>query len=132
MVYSVLNQKFEIVPNTYGAGLFDCSAKAEFIVKEIAKCINMATDGIHAVLVVLSAISRFSEEEEAVFNSLRTLFGNKLTDYMIIVFTGGDELEYDGKTMKDRLRHECPEPLKVIYVDSPDLLAKCLLFLQST
>ncbi|KAL8101370.1 immune-associated nucleotide-binding protein 9-like isoform X2 [Apium graveolens] len=93
-------------------GLFDCSAKAEFIVKEIAKCINMAKDGIHAVLVVLSATSRFSEEEQAVFNSLRTLFGNKLTDYMIIVFTGGDELEYDGKTMKDRLRHECPEPLK--------------------
>ncbi|KAK1384751.1 immune-associated nucleotide-binding protein 9-like [Heracleum sosnowskyi] len=93
-------------------GLFDCSAKGEFIVKEIAKCINMATDGIHAVLVVLSAISRFSEEEAAIFDSLRTLFGKKLTDYMIIVFTGGDELEYDGKTIEDRLGHECPESLK--------------------
>lgn len=76
------------------AGLFDCSTKTEFAVEEIAKCINMAKDGIHAVIVVLSVKSRFSEGEETVINSLRTLFGNKMTDYMLIVFTGGDDLEF--------------------------------------
>lgn len=95
------------------AGLFDCSAKTEFTLKEIAKCINMVKDGIHAVLVVLSIKNRFTEGEEAVVKSLRTLFGNKLTDYMIIVFTGGDELEYDQKTLKDYLGHDCPVPLQV-------------------
>ncbi|WOG81590.1 hypothetical protein DCAR_0100741 [Daucus carota subsp. sativus] len=93
-------------------GLFDCSVKTEFTVKEIAKCINMAKDGVHAVLVVLSVKTRFSEEEEAVVNSLKALFGNKLTDYMIIVFTGGDDLEDDEKTLEDYLGDECPKPLQ--------------------
>lgn len=93
-------------------GLFDCSAKPEFTGKEIARCIKMAKDGIHDVLVVLSVKTRFSEGEETVVNSPRTLFGNKMTDYMIIVFTGGDELEYDEKTLEDYLGHNCPKPLQ--------------------
>lgn len=95
------------------AGLFDFSAETEFIGKEIVKCINMAKDGIHAVLVVLSVRTRFSKEEAEAVNSLRTLFGNKITDYMIIVFTGGDELEFNDKTLEDYLGRDCPEPLKV-------------------
>lgn len=92
-------------------GLFDFSAETEFIGKEIVKCINMAKDGIHAVLVVLSVRTRFSKEEAEAVNSLRTLFGNKITDYMIIVFTGGDELEFNEKTLEDYLGRDCPEPL---------------------
>lgn len=97
------------------AGLFDCSAKEEFTGKEIARCISMAKDGIHAVLFVLSVKTRFSEGEEAVLKSLRTLFGNRLTDYMIIVFTGGDELEYHEIALEDYLGCDCdcPHPLKV-------------------
>lgn len=72
----------------------------------------MAKDGIHAVLFVLSVKTRFSEGEEAVLNSLRTLFGNKMTDYMITVFTGGYELEYQETTLEDYLG-DCPHPLKV-------------------
>ncbi|KAL0391650.1 UNVERIFIED_CONTAM: Immune-associated nucleotide-binding protein 9 [Sesamum radiatum] len=74
-------------------GLFDFSAEPEFIGKEIVKCINMAKDGIHAVLVVLSVRSRFSREEEAAVQSLHKFFGSKISDYMIVVFTGGDDLE---------------------------------------
>ncbi|KAL1830800.1 immune-associated nucleotide-binding protein 9 isoform X2 [Daucus carota subsp. sativus] len=93
-------------------GLFDCSVRTEITGKEIAKCINMAKDGIHAVLVVLSVKTRFSEGEEQVINSLKILFGNKLTDYMIIVFTGGDDLDYDEKTLEDYLGQNCPKPLQ--------------------
>lgn len=98
------------------AGLFDCSVRTEITGKEIAKCINMAKDGIHAVLVVLSVKTRFSEGEEQVINSLKILFGNKLTDYMIIVFTGGDDLDYDEKTLEDYLGQNCPKPLQVIFL----------------
>uniref|UniRef100_A0A166FW06 AIG1-type G domain-containing protein n=1 Tax=Daucus carota subsp. sativus TaxID=79200 RepID=A0A166FW06_DAUCS len=94
-------------------GLFDCSVRTEITGKEIAKCINMAKDGIHAVLVVLSVKTRFSEGEEQVINSLKILFGNKLTDYMIIVFTGGDDLDYDEKTLEDYLGQNCPKPLQM-------------------
>ncbi|GJW29551.1 putative AIG1-type guanine nucleotide-binding (G) domain-containing protein [Tanacetum coccineum] len=92
-------------------GLFDSSVDTEFIGKEIVKCINMAREGIHGVLVVLSVRNRFSKEEEAAISSLRTLFGNKINDYMIVVFTGGDELEENEQTLEDFLE-DCPEPLK--------------------
>ncbi|CAI9764105.1 unnamed protein product [Fraxinus pennsylvanica] len=93
-------------------GLFDFSAEPEFIGKEIVKCINMAKDGIHAVLVVLSVRSRFSREEEAAVQSLRKFFGSKISDYMIVVFTGGDDLEENDETLEDYLGRDCPEPLK--------------------
>lgn len=73
----------------------------------------MAKDGIHAVLVVFSVKSRFSKEEEAAIRSLQTLFGRKIVNYMIVVFTGGDELETDDVTLEEYLGNECPEPLKV-------------------
>ncbi|PRQ20528.1 putative P-loop containing nucleoside triphosphate hydrolase [Rosa chinensis] len=93
-------------------GLFDNSAKSEFIGKEIAKCIKLAEDGIHAVLVVLSTRTRFTKEEESALRSLEILFGSKIFDYMIVIFTGGDELEENDETLEDYLGHDCPEPLK--------------------
>ncbi|KAL7118280.1 hypothetical protein ACP275_03G126400 [Erythranthe tilingii] len=93
-------------------GLFDFSAEPEFIGKEIVKCINMAKDGIHAVIVVLSVRSRFSREEEAAIESLRKFFGSKISDYMILVFTGGDDLEENDETLDHYLGRDCPEPLK--------------------
>lgn len=93
--------------------MFDFSAEPEFIGKEIVRCINMAKDGIHAVLVVLSVRSRFSREEEAAVESLRKFFGSNISDYMIVVFTGGDDLEENDETLNDYLGRDCPEPLKV-------------------
>ncbi|KAI5655903.1 hypothetical protein M9H77_24696 [Catharanthus roseus] len=95
-------------------GLFDFSAEPEFIGQEIVNCINMAKDGIHAVLVVLSVRSRFSREEEAAIESLQKLFGSKISNYMIVVFTGGDDLEENDETLDDYLGRDCPAPLKNI------------------
>ncbi|KAL6176632.1 hypothetical protein ACLB2K_053265 [Fragaria x ananassa] len=95
-------------------GLFDYSAKSEFIGKEIVKCINLAKDGIHAVLVVFSTRTRFSQEEESAIRSLQTLFGSKIFDYMIVVFTGGDDFEENDETLEDYLGRDCPKPLKEI------------------
>ncbi|EYU35644.1 hypothetical protein MIMGU_mgv1a018706mg, partial [Erythranthe guttata] len=93
-------------------GLFDFSVESEFIGKEIAKCINLAKDGIHAILLVVSIRTRFSrKEEEAGLLILHAFFGVKITDYMIVVFTGGDELE-DDETLDDYLSREyCLEPI---------------------
>ncbi|XP_027916414.1 immune-associated nucleotide-binding protein 9-like [Vigna unguiculata] len=95
-------------------GLFDGS---DSVGKEIIECIDVAKDGIHAILVVFSVRTRFSEEEEATLRVVQTLFGHKITDYMILVFTGGDELEYNDETLEDYLGG-CPQPLK-------DILLQC-------
>ncbi|KAK7263792.1 hypothetical protein RJT34_31389 [Clitoria ternatea] len=95
-------------------GLFDSSAGSEFVGKEIVKCIDLAKDGIHAILVVFSVRTRFTEEEETALRSLQTLFGSKIVDFMIVVFTGGDELEENDETLEDYLGRGCPQPLKDI------------------
>ncbi|KAK8469152.1 hypothetical protein PHAVU_005G006200 [Phaseolus vulgaris] len=94
-------------------GLFDGN---DSVAKEIIKCIDLAKDGIHAILVVFSVRTRFSEEEQATLRVLQTLFGHKIMDYIIIVFTGGDELEYNEETLEDYLGQDCPQPLKDILV----------------
>eukprot|EP00262_Sarcandra_glabra_P012878 TRINITY_DN3419_c0_g1_i2.p1 TRINITY_DN3419_c0_g1~~TRINITY_DN3419_c0_g1_i2.p1 ORF type:complete len:189 (-),score=34.12 TRINITY_DN3419_c0_g1_i2:346-855(-) len=74
---------------------------------------DLAKDGIHAVLLVFSVKTRFSREEEVSFQSLQTFFGDKITDYMIVVFTGADKLE-DNEMLKDYLGCRCPETLQKI------------------
>jgi len=73
----------------------------------------MAKDGIHAILMVFSVRTRFSEEEQATFLTLQALFGHQIVDYMIVFFTGGDDLEANEETLDDYLGCECPQPLKV-------------------
>ncbi|KAG5601762.1 hypothetical protein H5410_033132 [Solanum commersonii] len=91
-------------------GLFDFSCGPDFVVRELVKCFNLAKDGIHAVLLVLSVRTRFSTEEHTSVQCLLNLFESKISDYMIVVFTGGDELEND-EALDDYLG--CfPEPLK--------------------
>ncbi|KAK7322413.1 hypothetical protein VNO77_25792 [Canavalia gladiata] len=38
----------------------------------------------------------------------------KIVDYMIVIFTGGDDLEENGETLDDFMGRECPESLKEI------------------
>ncbi|KAL9667502.1 hypothetical protein QQ045_001863 [Rhodiola kirilowii] len=96
-------------------GLFDFSEGGiESIGKEIVRCLDLAGGNIHAVLVVFSIRTRFSKEEEATLESLKVLFGDKISDYMIIIFTGGDDLEDMDETMDEYLGRECPAPLKEV------------------
>ncbi|XP_027149926.1 immune-associated nucleotide-binding protein 9-like [Coffea eugenioides] len=84
-------------------GLFDKAAEPQFVEKEIVRCVGMAKDGIHAVLVVVSLRSRVSMEEAAAIETLQKIFGDKIAEYMILVFTGGDELEDEEVSFDDYL-----------------------------
>ncbi|KAJ4812393.1 P-loop containing nucleoside triphosphate hydrolases superfamily protein [Rhynchospora pubera] len=84
-------------------GIVDWSDGSDEGGKEIAKCLDLAKDGIHAVILVFSVKSRFSEGEETMLERLQMLFGKRIVEYMILVFTGGDELEEDGETFQEYL-----------------------------
>ncbi|WMV34837.1 hypothetical protein MTR67_028222 [Solanum verrucosum] len=84
-------------------GLFGFSDEQDFIGKEIVKCMDLAKDGIHSVLLVLSVQSRFSSEEQAAVLTFEKFFGEKFKDYMIVVFTGGDALEVNS--LIDAFKH---------------------------
>ncbi|WOL14270.1 protein AIG1-like [Canna indica] len=93
-------------------GLFDRSDDSDSTGKEIVRCVNLAKDGIHAILMVFSVRSRFSPDEEAAIESLKTFFGEKILDYMIVVFTGGDDLESHGQTLNDFIGHKKHQSLQ--------------------
>ncbi|KAJ4828470.1 hypothetical protein Tsubulata_031337 [Turnera subulata] len=99
-------------------GLFDTSAPAEEVSREIVKCMQMAKGGIHAFVGVISTWNRFTEEEARAFQVLQGLFGPKVLDYMIIVFTvRTDEFE-DMVDFEEEYLSEAPESLK-------ELVQKC-------
>ncbi|MCL7033634.1 hypothetical protein MKW94_026850, partial [Papaver nudicaule] len=85
-------------------------------IEEISRCINFAKDGIHAILLVLSIDNRFSNEEEAAVRNLQLFFGQKVLDYMIVVFTHGDSFDgYVGdiKALIEFVDYG-PEPMKEV------------------
>lgn len=71
--------------------------------REITNCLQLVEDGVHALILVLSVRTRFSKEEESAVQCLKEIFGEKILDYMIIVFTGGDQLEDDEMLLEDYL-----------------------------
>ncbi|CAK9323365.1 unnamed protein product [Citrullus colocynthis] len=98
-------------------GMFDLSSGTGSTAKEIMNCIELASEGIHAVILVFSVRNRFTQEEEATIQTLQNTFGPKIVDYTIVILTGGDEFE-DDDDIEDYLSHECPVALK-------DILAAC-------
>lgn len=106
-------------------GLFDMDIKAEDVRREIVKCMDMAKDGIHAMLMVFSATSRFSCEDEKTIETLKSFFGDKILDHMILVFTRGDEV--GGETSwKNMLSDSAPTYLQV-YLQLSNCIA-CIVF----
>ncbi|KAL9858538.1 Immune-associated nucleotide-binding protein 4 [Arabidopsis thaliana] len=95
-------------------GLFDLSVSAEYLSQEIINCLVLAEDGLHAVVLVLSVRTRISQEEEATLNTLQVIFGSQIIDYLVVLFTGGDELEANNMTLDDYLSKGCPEFLKTV------------------
>ncbi|KAL7090528.1 hypothetical protein ACP275_12G046500 [Erythranthe tilingii] len=93
-------------------GLFDCSGDTEFIGREIARCVDLANDGLHAIVLVMSIRCRFSRVDQDIVQFISSFFGSKIIDYMIVLFTGGDLLEEDDMTLDDYLDGDCSEPLK--------------------
>ncbi|XP_031413922.2 GTPase IMAP family member 7-like, partial [Clupea harengus] len=78
---------------------------------EIVKCIKYSCPGPHVFLLVIQ-VGRFTTEEQNAVRALQELFGEKAADYMMVLFTRGDEL--GGKTIGDYVRNGHPKLREVI------------------
>ncbi|KAK1617573.1 hypothetical protein QYE76_023090 [Lolium multiflorum] len=92
-------------------GLFDMTVTPEDAGKEIVKCMNMAKDGIHAVLMVFSATTRFSREDSSTIETIKVFFGEQIVDHLILVFTYGDLV---GETKLKNMLSNAPEYLQKV------------------
>ncbi|KAL2076942.1 hypothetical protein ACEWY4_027455 [Coilia grayii] len=72
-------------------GVMDTNREPKVIAEEILHCIYMSKPGPHAFLLVIQ-VGRFTQEEQNAVRALQEIFGKKVADYMIVVFSRADEL----------------------------------------
>ena len=94
-------------------GLYDTSKTQQEISVIIVQAVACTHPGPHAILYVIR-LGRFTAEEFGVFNRLKALFDENVVRYMIVLFTGGDDLEKEGKTLSDLMQHAPKELIQVI------------------
>lgn len=92
-------------------GILDTSKSQDFIQREIVKCVEVSCPGPHVFLLVIQ-VGRFTREEKNSVEALQQLFGEKANQYMIVLFTRGDELE--DMTIQQYVLEGQPELRKVI------------------
>ncbi|KAK7490626.1 hypothetical protein BaRGS_00018043, partial [Batillaria attramentaria] len=93
-------------------GLFDTEKSHEEISADIVKAVACTHPGPHAILYVIR-FGRYTEEEFNVYKRLKALFDDVLSQFMIVVFTGGDSLENTGKNIEGVLEG-APQELKQV------------------
>ena len=85
-------------------GLYDTSKTQENISVVIVQAVACTYPGPHAILFIIR-LGRFSPEEYEAYQRLKALFDDAVCNYIILLFTGGDEMEDTGKTFDDVMRH---------------------------
>ena len=93
--------------------MYDTSKTQQEILVNIVQAVACTHPGPHAILYVIR-LGRFTAEEFGVFNRLKALFDENVVRYMIVLFTGGDDLEKEGKTLYDLMPHAPKELIQII------------------
>uniref|UniRef100_A0A146P410 GTPase IMAP family member 4 n=1 Tax=Fundulus heteroclitus TaxID=8078 RepID=A0A146P410_FUNHE len=86
-------------------GLFDDSLSHEEVNDETLKCMSLLAPGPHVFLLVLR-IGRFTPEEKETLRLIKEGFGKSSEKFTIILFTNGDNLEHEEKTIEDYIRED--------------------------
>ncbi|KAI4880095.1 hypothetical protein NFI96_008262 [Prochilodus magdalenae] len=80
----------------------------EIIIKETVRGVQLAAPGPHAFLLVID-VKRFTQEEKDTVRKFQEVFGEGVHQHMIVLFTRGDDLEYDNKTVETFIEEAGPD-----------------------
>ncbi|XP_034394916.1 GTPase IMAP family member 7-like [Cyclopterus lumpus] len=79
-------------------GLFETDRDKEVVARDILKCVKLQEPGPH-VFVLAVPVGRMTQEDQDTNTLIEAMFGPRVWDYTIVLFTHGDRLE--GKTIND-------------------------------
>lgn len=94
---------------TDSPGLCDTKRSAEDVASDVVQAVACMHPGPTAILYII-AIGRYTEEDQGVYERVKSLLDDRVTNYIIIIFTRGDELVRKGRTIQDVL-NKAPDNL---------------------
>ncbi|KAK7496384.1 hypothetical protein BaRGS_00012306, partial [Batillaria attramentaria] len=95
-------------------GLYDTSKSHEDVATMIVQAVAFTHPGPHAILFIVSAVNRYTEEEHKVYERITTIFDENVKKHILVVFTHGDDVERAKKTLDDLLADVPPRLARVI------------------
>ena len=111
-VHSLILVLLQIVDSP---GLCDTKLSEQETSIIIMKTVVGLHPGPHALLYVVKT-ERFTNEEYQVFKKLETLFDKNIYNYLVVIFTGGDNFEHDGLSPVQAIE-QAPPTLKQLLKD---------------
>lgn len=85
----VINGKLIHVVDT--PGFFETEMSERKLAIEIGRSVYLSQQGVHAFILIIP-YGRFTKQEEEIITRMQKVFGKKVTNHMILLFTRGDEM----------------------------------------
>ncbi|XP_021370080.1 uncharacterized protein LOC110461109 isoform X5 [Mizuhopecten yessoensis] len=85
-------------------GMYDTDLSIEQTKEEVSRLVSMTIPGPHAIILVVT-IGRFTKEERDAVGHLADLFGDDMYKYLVVLFTGRDNLERQSESLETFIKY---------------------------